>query len=175
MAFSLKLKPIQIARPKWVFSAKLRAYPWKSLPRKILRKVLAIILSLLFLIISLLFLGYSGVQILTNSSGVDATVADLSTLPKTPVGKYRLIYEGAGLFRGAIERNENKFDNIYFVYPAWPNYEEPSTGQAVKVWPAERPLVAALQMTGLAWIVAIFGLIVGLVMFEFFLLAWTIH
>ena len=177
MAFSLKLKlkPIAITWPKWTFLAKLRAFPWKSLPRMILRKVLALVLSLLFLAISLLFLSYSGIQILTNSMGADATVSDLSSLPNTPVGKYRLVYQGAGIYQGAVDKGGKVYDHIYYVYPAWPSQASPDYGQAVKVWPAQRPYVAALEMTGRGWIVAIFFLIIGLVMFEFFLLAWTIH
>ncbi len=177
MAFSLKLKPISITGPKWKFWEKMKAYPYKSLPRRILRQILAIILSLLFLAISLLFLGYSGSQILTNSLGVDATVADMTTLPNTPlgIGQYQLVYEGAGVFKGAVDKDGKEFENVYFVYPAWPNYTAPANGEAVKVWPTQRPYVAALEMKGRGWIVSIFFLIVGLVMFEFFLLAWTIH
>jgi hypothetical protein len=180
MAFSFKLKPISISWPKFTwpqftFLAKVRAYPWKSLPRRILRQVLALILSVLFLAISLLFLGYAGVHILTNSLGVEAQVADMSSLPNTPIGKYRLVYEGAGLFKGAVEKDGKKYDGIYYLYPAWPNYTEPAGGEKVLIWPAQKPLVAALPMTGRGWIVSIFFLVIGLVMFEFFLLAWTIH
>jgi hypothetical protein len=158
--------------PLW---ARLRAYPWKSLPRKILRKFLAIVLSVLFLAISLLFLAYSSTEIITTTMGVNAQIADVSSLPKTPIGKYRLIYEGAGLFKTTVEKDQNQFSGVFCLYPAWPNYLEPQKGDAVMVWPAEKPFVAAPEMKGKAWIVSVFFLIIGLVMFEFFLLAWTIH
>ncbi len=133
MAFSFKLKPISIRWPKFTWPkftlfVKIWAYPWKSLPGRILRQILALILSVLFLAISLLFLGYAGVHILSNSLGVEAEVADMSSLPNTPVGKYRLVYEGAGLFKGAVDMNGKKHDGIYYLYPAWPNYTEPVGG-----------------------------------------------
>lgn len=157
------------------FWSKLRAYSWSLLPSKILRKILALILSFLFLAISLLFLGYAAIEIITNTVGVSAQVADVSSLPKTPVGKYRLAYEGAGLFKTAVEKEHVEYQGVYCLYPAWPNYTEPNWGDQVKVWPVNKPLVAAPQMFGKGWIVSVFFLFVGLVLFEFFLLAWTIH
>jgi hypothetical protein len=163
----------KVRKPSLLY--KLRAYSWSALPSKVFRKILAIILSLLFLIVSLLFLGYSAIQIITNTVGIQAQVADVSSLPNTPVGKYRLVYEGAGLFKAAVVKDHVEYEGVYCLYPAWPNYTEPNMGDQVKVWPEKKPLVAALPMQGKGWIVSVFFLFVGLVMFEFFLLAWTIH
>jgi hypothetical protein len=173
---ALNLKSITLPSwPKWPFLAKLRAYPWKALPRKILLKILALILSVLFLAISLLFLTYSFIEITTNTLGVSAQVADGSSLPNTPVGKYRLVYEGAGLFKAAVIKDHVEYKGVYCLYPAWPNYIEPALDDFVKVWPANKPLIAAPEMQGKGWMVSIFFLMVGLIMFEFFILAWTIH
>jgi len=96
-------------------------------------------------------------------------------LSDTPVGKYRLVYEGTGLFKAAVIKDHVEYKNVYCLYPAWPNYAEPTLDDMVKVWPAKKPLIAAPEMQGKGWIVSVFFLLVGLVMFEFFILAWTIH
>jgi hypothetical protein len=174
MAFHLKSITLP-SFPKWPIMDKIRSYSWASLPRRILRKILAMILSILFLAVSLLFLAYSTIQITANTLGVNAQIADVSGLPNTAVGKCRLVYEGAGMYKVAVGKNRIEYSGVYCLYPAWPNHMEPNTGDWVKVWPAEKPFIAAPEMRGKGWILSVLVLIIGLAMFEFFLLAWTIH
>jgi hypothetical protein len=167
-----------ISRLAWTQQAlvsELRDFHWKSLLRIILLNVLVVILSVLFLTVSFLFLGYAFIEITTNTAGVYAQVADVSSFPNTSLGKYRLVYEDAGLFKAAIVKDHVEYKNVICLYPAWPNHTQPTLDDMVKVWPKNNPLISAIPMQVLGWIVSVFFLMVGLAMFEFFLLAWTIH
>ena len=174
MSINFKSIP-RFSWPKLSFVAKLRAFRWKALPQIIFKKFLAVILSIFFLAVSFLFLGYSFIEITTNTVGVNAQVADVSILPNILVGKHRLGYERAGLFKAIVVEDGVEYKNVFCLYPAWPNHVEPTVDNFVKVWPEKRPFIAATSMQGIGWIVSVFFLMVGLVMFEFFLLAWTIH
>jgi ABC-type antimicrobial peptide transport system permease subunit len=157
------------------FAAELGDYTWKSLLRIILLKVLVVILSILFLILSFLFLSYAFIEITANTAGVSAQVADVSSFHNMPVGKHRLRYETVGLFKAVVIKDNVEYKDVICLYPAWPNHVDPAMENMVKVWPEKKPLVAATQMQVLGWVVSFFFLLVGLAMFEFFLLVWTIH
>jgi len=174
MAINFKSIP-RFSWPQWVYMTKLRAFPWKSLPQTILRKVLAVILSILFLAISLLFLGYAFIEITANTAGVSVQVADISSFHNIPVGKHQLRYKTVGLFKVVVIKDHIEYKDVICLYPAWPNHVEPMVDDLVKVWPEKKPLIAATQIGVQGWIVSVFFLMVGLAMFEFFLLAWTIH
>jgi hypothetical protein len=174
MSINFKSIP-RFSWPKLSFVAKLRAFPWKELPRILFKKFLAVILSIFFLTVSFLFLGYAFIEITANTVGMNAQVADVSTLPHILVGKHRLGYERAGLFKATVIEDGVEYRNVFCLYPAWPNHVDPAVDNFVKVWPEKRPFIAAGTMQGMGWIVSVFFLMVGLVMFEFFLLAWTIH
>lgn len=161
--------------PQWAFATKLRAFQWKSLLRIILLNVLAVILSILFLVLSFLFLGYAFIQITANTAGVSAQVADVSSFHNISVGKHRLRYETVGLFKAVVIKDNVEYKDVICLYPAWPNHADPATADMVKVWPEKKPLIAAIPMQVLGWVVSFLFLLVGLAMFEFFLLAWTIH
>jgi len=164
-----------ISWPPWAFVAQRGSYTWKSLLRIILLKVLAVILSILFLVLSFLFLGYAFIEITANTAGVSAQVADVSRFHDISAGKHRLRYETAGLFKAAVIKDNVEYKDVICLYPAWPNHVDPAAEGMVKVWPEKKPLIAATPMQVLGWVVSLFFLLVGLAMFEFFLLAWTIH
>jgi hypothetical protein len=173
---SINLKSISsLSWPKWFFITKLRLFPWKSLPRFIFKKILAVILSIFFLVVSLLFLGYGFIEITTNTMGVNAQMVDISNLPKMYIGKHQFGCGGTGLFKSTVIKDHVEYKGIFCLYPAWPNHIEPTINDFVKVWPEKKPIIAATPMQSMGWIVSVFFLMVGLVMFEFFLLAWTIH
>jgi hypothetical protein len=127
------------------------------------------------LAISFLFLGYAFIEITTNTVGVNAQVVDVSNLPNLHVGKCHFGFEGTGLFKSAVIKDHVEYKSVFCLYPAWPNHVEPTINDFVKVWPEKKPIIAATPMQSMGWIVAVFFSMVGLVMFEFFLLAWTIH
>jgi hypothetical protein len=173
---SINLKSIfSFSWPKWSFITKLRFFSWKSLPGIIFKKFLATILSIFFLAISLLFLGYAFIEITTNTVGVNAQMADVSNLPNAHVGKYQFGCEGTGLFKTIVIKDHVEYKGVFCLYPAWPNHVEPTINDFVKVWPEKKPIIAATPMQSMGWIVSIFFLVIGLVLLEFFLLAWTIH
>ncbi len=159
----------------WAFATELRAFSWKSFFWTILLNVLVFILSVLFLAVSFLFLGYAFIEITANTAGADAQVADVFGFPSTSVGKYHLVYEEAGLFKATVVKDDVEYKNIICLYPAWPNHAQPTQNDMVKVWPKNKPFLAATPMQVPGWMVSVFFLMVGLAMFEFFLLVWTIH
>jgi len=174
MAINFKSIP-HFSWSKWSFAAKLRAFPWKSFPGIIFRKVLAIIISIFFLVISFLFLSYAFIEITTNTVGINAQMMDVSHVPNIHIGKYQFACEGTGLFKSTVIEDRIEYKNVFCLYPARPNHVEPTADDFVKVWPEKKPFIAAAKMQSMGWIVSFFFLVVGLVMFEFFLLAWTIH
>jgi hypothetical protein len=174
MSINFKSIP-RFSRPKFYFVAKFQAFSRKALPEIIFNKILVVVLSIFFLVISFLFLGYAFIEITTNTVGVNAQVADVSTFPHILVGKHRFGYERVGLFKATVIEDSIEYRDVFCLYPAWPNHVDPAVDNFVKVWPEKRPFIAATSMQGMGWIVSVFFLMVGLVMFEFFLLAWTIH
>jgi hypothetical protein len=106
---------------------------------------------------------------------VNAQVVDVSSLPEILIGKYRFGCGGIGLFKAAAIKDHVEYKNIFCLYPAWPNHVEPAVDDFVKVWPEKKPFIATTPMQGMGWIISVFFLMVGLVMFEFSLLSWTIH
>jgi len=153
----------------------LADFSWKSLFRIIFHKVLAIILSILFLTISCLFLGYAFVDIITNAAGINAQMMSVSNVTHVHIGKYQFGCKGTGLFKSTVIQNHVEYKGVFCLYPTWPNHVEPIVDDVVRVWPTKKPFVAAAPMQGMDWIVSFFFLMIGLVMFEFFILAWTIH
>lgn len=166
-----------ISRLLWSgsFTAGWGGYTWKSLLRLMLLNVLAVTLSILFLVLSFLFLGYAFIEITANTAGVSAQVTDVACFPDIAVGKHRLGFETVGLFKAVVIKDDVEYKNVICLYPAWPNHVDPAKESLVKVWPEKKPLIAATQLQVLGWVVSVFFLLVGLAMFEFFLLAWTIH
>ncbi len=161
--------------PKWSFRAMLSDFSWKSLFRVIFHKVLAVILSIFFLTVGFLFLGYAFIEIITNTAGIHAQMMDVSNVPHMHIGKYQFGCEGTGLFKTKVIQDHVEYKGVFCLYPAWPNHIEPTVDDVVRVWPTKRPFVAAAPMQDMGWIVSVFFLMIGLVMFEFFILAWTIH
>ncbi len=154
-------------------------FNWKSLPRLILMKTFGALLAVIFLSIAVIFISYPVIALATTQGGGDAKVA----LVSDHCGKVRTGCRVGGLFLVAVEKPGVKkklrqkpelFENIYCLYPAWPDQLKPMPGDMIRVWPVKQPLVGAPATDGWGWFIIGTILVVGLVMLEFTFLALTL-
>jgi len=151
---------------------------WKSVLSSILKKMIGLLVALILLPVALFFLSYPVVCLITTQGGEDAKVAQVSD----HAGKIKTGCRVGGLFIVATEKPGLKkgstakaaFDqNIYCLYPIWPDQLQPSKGDVLRVWPAKKPLLGEPSTEGWGWFIAGTVFVLGLVTVEFIFLALT--
>ena len=154
-------------------------FNWKSVLRAIFMRALGIILALILLPIALFFLAYPFVSLITSRAGEDAKIVVVSDhLSKIKTG-YRIggiftvATEKTGAKKGSLRKGELN-ENIYCLYPVWPDQLQPSKGDLIRVWPAKKPLLGGPSTEGWGWFIAGTFFVLGLVLVEFVFLALTI-
>jgi hypothetical protein len=155
-------------------------FNWKSISRLILMKTLGVFLAVLFLLIALVFVSDPLIALATSRGGEDAKVVVVSNhLNKKLKTGCRI----GGLFLLSVEKSEAKhgshqkpvlFNNIYTLYPSWPDQLEPTKGDILRVWPSKKPLIGAPAVEGWGWFIVGTVFVLGLVFLEFAFLAVTI-
>ncbi|HJT23516.1 MAG TPA: hypothetical protein VJ873_03015 [bacterium] len=153
-------------------------FNWKSVLRVILMKTMGVIVALILLPIALFFLSYPFVSLITSRAGEDAKIA----LVSDHFNKIKTGSRVGGIFTVATEKSGAKKDshhktalneNIYCLYPVWPDQLQPSKGDLIHVWPAKKPLLGEPSTEGWGWFIAGTVFVLGLVLLEFVFLALT--
>lgn len=155
-------------------------FNWKTILRLIFMKIAGILLALVFLPIALLFVSYPAIALVTMHGGKDARVVKVSDHLKP---KWQTGFRVGGLFMIATENTgggksayskSGLDENIYCLYPAWPDQLQPLKGDEIRVWPSKKPLVGAPVTEGWGWFLMGTVFVLGLVMLEFTFLALTL-
>jgi hypothetical protein len=157
----------------------MSTFNWKSVLRTVAMKMIGILLALVLIPLALFFLAYPFVCLATTQGGDDAKVAVVSD----HLNKIKTGYRIGGLFTVATQKSGKKEahskgslnENVYCFYPVWPDQLQPSKGDAIRVWPAKKPLLGAPATEGWGWFLAGTVFVLGLVMVEFIFLAVSLH
>ena len=154
-------------------------FNWKSILRSLFMRTIGVLLAIALLPIAFFFLSYPIIALATTHGGEDAKIA----LVSSHLNKFKTGCRIGGLFTVATERPGTKKDshpksslneNIYCLYPVWPDQLQPSKGDIIRVWPAKKPLLGAPSTEGWGWFIAGTVFVLGLVILEFVFIALTI-
>src|SRR5579883_3086526 len=124
----------------------MATFNWKSVLRTVFIKAIGLLLAILLLPVALFFLSYPLIALATTQGGEDAKVAIVSD----HFNKFKTGCRIGGLFTVATEKAGAKKEahhkvelnqNVYCLYPVWPDQLQPSKGDVIRVWPAKKPLL----------------------------------
>lgn len=158
----------------------MASFNWKSVLRTVLMKIVGLLLALVFLPVALLFLSYPVITLVAMHGGKDARVVKVSDHLNP---KFKTGFRVGGIFTVATQNPGGKKseytksgldENIYCLYPAWPDQLQPLKGDSIRVWPVKKPLVGAPATEGWGWFLVGTVFVLGLVMLEFTFLALTL-
>jgi len=149
----------------------MASFNWKDLPRIIALKFAGVVLAVVFLGLGLIFVTYPLVALVVSRGGDEAQIVTVSN----HVGKARTGFRVGGVFTASVKIDKKTYDEVYCLYPAWPDQLEPSKGDWILVWPEKKPLVGAPETEGWGWFILGTLFIFGLVFFEFAFLSLTLH
>jgi hypothetical protein len=150
----------------FISATKTASAKTQSLLRFLVMKTIGLILAVMFLFLALVFLGYGLIAGVTaTQKAKDAKITGIAD----GIGKHSTACRVGGLF--VLETETGK---IYSLYPVWPDKLSPSLGDWVRVWPAQKPLVAFPGVDGWAWFMVATIVVLGFLFLEFAFLSLLI-
>jgi hypothetical protein len=149
----------------------MASFDWKSPLRFIALKCAGVVLAVIFLALALVFTVYPLFSLLVTRGGDEAKIQTVSN----HMGNRQTGFRVGGLFTTSVKIDKKTYDQVYCLYPAWPDQLEPTPGDYVQVWPGNKPLLGAPYTEGWGWFILGTLFVFGLVFFEFAFLSLTLH
>ncbi len=149
----------------------MATFDWKDSLRFIALKIVGVILAVVFLGLAAVFTVYPVVSLIVSRGGDEAKVQTVSN----HLGKMQTGCRIGGLFSASVKIDQKKYDQVYCLYPAWPDQLEPAVGDFIQVWPEKKPLMGAPYTEGWGWFIMGTIFIFGLVFLEFAFLSLTLR
>jgi hypothetical protein len=146
-------------------------FNWKGSLRFIGLKFAGAVLALIFLGLALIFTGVPLFSLVVSRGGDEAKIQAVSN----HLGKAQTGFRVGGLFTASVKIDKKTCDQVYCLYPAWPDQLEPTPGDYIQVWPEKKPLIGAPYTEGWGWFILGTLFIFGLVFFEFAFLSLTLR
>lgn len=147
------------------------SFNWKTPMRFISMKLVGVILGVIFLALAVLFTSFPVISLLVSRGGDEAKIQTVSN----HLGKIQTGCRAGGLFAVGVKIGNKLSNQVYCLYPAWPDQLEPTPGDYIQVWPEKKPLLGVPYTEGWGWFILGTLFIFGLIFLEFAFLSLTLR